>query len=452
LEKYLTIIRTDKSYKISEGDEFVSYDLECKEYRISEFAIEYLYDKFGEIFGMLPLSKQECRKIFSLREQSEELSCRGKIRESILGYFLDYDSWRDSLILSVGIDMVPRIVLGKVRYIGQNRYIRGHGLDIYGDEADGDIIEVVKNVLVELEERIPISAATDGIFGKILGTFFFTFTVPNFITMYTAGPIEMTVSVRATTTKVTTTDISSGAKSFEIDLTNDKDFNVITATEEYMTKDGDLIVWKGVRCSDESPGIVELIVARHARIMHNTEGLKFRTNACRVANIYKVNIYECYNCKNCGVYDYEGTLYCTGCAALVVKRLKEQKVEFKMHLIDITKSERRDIAFSREGFRYHMDQDIKIADFKIEPSNCDKVGIYFFFRLEQVFNYMFKPTIKQAEKLEVKGAAASAVGDETRTNGLRLRKLIASSDLEESTPLLDPSPRVKREKGKCVIQ
>jgi len=264
----------------------------------------------------------------------------------------------------------------------------------------------------------------------ILARFFLTVSSPDLVTMFSPGPVDMIISFvsERLATKVTTRDGFIGEKLFEIDLRSNKDYNVITASDEHLTKDGELIVWKGIRLEDSTVGIVQLIIPKNAWVMPNTEGSKFRTNHCRVENIYKVNIYECYTCKNCGVYDYEGILYCSGCAALIIKKHKESRSsEAKLRLFDIAGSEKRDIGYSalRPGFKYRVGQEIKIPEFIMELSNCDKAGIYFFFRLEQVFNYMFKPTMKQEVKVneaEISPDEKSENVDDIRINSLRLRK------------------------------
>ncbi|AYV81188.1 MAG: hypothetical protein Harvfovirus20_7 [Harvfovirus sp.] len=489
--KYLTITQTDKQYKINEGETFMSYDTTLKEFSISighTLQLPILYEKFEQIFQIkLPLSRPECEHIIS----SNTLSLKSFIRKDIFSYFTDCERSTTRYILHLTPHSSPRIIPDNTTYFGKNSFIRTWGrlrinsnystpidesaITLYQyEELSNGIVNIAKNTLLDLRERLSIPDVTNsnGVFGKVLGTLFFTYILPNFMVMYSPGPTEMAITSTPylSRTKVTTKDIFSGEKSFELNLINGEDYNVITASAEHMTKDGELIVWKGVCFADESPGIVELHIPKNARIMPNTEGLKFRTDRCKVQNIYKPDIYECYNCKNCAVYDYSGIFYCSGCAVLIVTELKEvDSKELKMHLIDITKSERRESAYSQQfrDFTYILSEEIKIPDYKIEMSNCDKKGIYFFFRLEQVFNYMFKPTLKQAVKIhkiatEIKIAAVAAAEeiydeipeDEIRRNGLRLRHALGVANDRDDIPLLPSSGSIvkKHRNKKCVIQ
>ncbi|AYV83169.1 MAG: hypothetical protein Hyperionvirus4_134 [Hyperionvirus sp.] len=490
-DKYLEITQTDKLYKITEGETFISYNTQRKEFSISIDHGPILSEKFEQIFQIkLPLSRSECEQIIS----SNQISLHSNIRKDIFSYFTDSERSISRFILRLTPGLAPRIIPEHTIYFGKNSFIRTFGrlrinrdyptlidepavsLSQYEELSNG-IVNIAKNVLIDLSERVPIPAVTNsnGLFGTVLGTLFFTYAFSNLMVMYSPGPTEMTISSSSTwsRTKVTTRDIFSGEKSFEINLTTGEDYNVLTASEEHMTKDGDLIVWKGVCFADGSPGIVQLLIPKNARIMPNTEGLKFRTDRCKVQNIYKPNIYECYNCKNCALYDYDGIFYCTGCATLIVKELEAaDRTELKIHLIDITKSERRDTAYSQlfPGFTYKLAEEIKIPDFKLEMSKCDKQGIYFFFRIEQVFNYMFKPMMKQDVKIgEHKNKAAAPEEiydeddgipqDEIRRNGLRLRRILGAVNDRDDIPLLRSiSPRsssvIKKHpnKKKCVIQ
>ncbi|AYV83515.1 MAG: hypothetical protein Hyperionvirus7_86 [Hyperionvirus sp.] len=416
---YVNILNVNRSvsqgeWKISVDNTFVSYS-EIDGFRLSRNACKYgLYEVFESEFGIkIPLTRGGCEELFS-KGRMKKKGLRENVRSKIMKYFFDYDRVRVKRVLRIDGDKNGRVIVVNRRYVKNSccGIVDTLLLRWGSDDAGVSIGELVKGILLEVANSFEISDARNldkelRKFAEILGGFCLTIEAPKLTTAYhLGGPYESHCSFDSSTnqTNFSVNDIRSNKKTFDIEMTSGKEFKILMATEEHLTATGDLIVWKGVYIADEYPGIAKLIIPKNAEIHQNTEGMKFRTNRCLVDTIYQIDIYECFNCTKAGVFSYNGILYCSGCVTLIVKEF-EGKVDGDIKLIDITMCKEVEGARAPyHSFEYKKNQNIVISYFKLERSNCDKAGIYFFFRLEQVLDYMtvekFKPRFKQEGKIK----------------------------------------------------
>ncbi|AYV81454.1 MAG: hypothetical protein Harvfovirus35_3 [Harvfovirus sp.] len=443
VDLYAKFVRSDEICKVSSGATYVSFGVDG--YRLSRYACKYgLFDLFEKEFKMkIPITVDKCEELFRVKKKK---TLRGAIRETLMKYFFDYSHFIDKRVLCIDSLNNAKVV------VVDRRYVKGCDCECkdllwvkWNAKCDAyNIVDFVKQFLLELFESIS-PKERDGELGKMLATFCLTVDTPKFVSVYNLGPYESFCGFDSdkNQTKFTIDDIRTNKRTFDIEMTDGKDFKVLVATEEHLTATGELIVWKGVHIGAQKDGaIAKLIIPKNAAIFQNTEGMKFRTNRCRVEAIYKVDLFECFNCKKTGVFDYKGILYCSGCTTLIIKEQIESKIDLdeNIKLIDISKGEEVALANAPfKTFEYGKNQNIEIEDFVHERSNCDKKGIYFFFRLEQVLNYMFVPKLKQTEdKVEEDVKPAENV----------LRRRSTMIPMETSVD----SPGAKPKDDKCSIQ
>jgi hypothetical protein len=411
--EYIKTIKGDKYYEVNDGYNYITYDFE--NIHISKYALRAgLKELFEKTFETkIPVTSEQCSRLF---KQKRRGSLKRSIKEVTFKYFLNLDTIGRHSVLQLGSDQRVQIV-DRYREPTYNHDIdiNQHGLyiksKVKGDQnvINSLVIKTCKEAINSLDELHTVN------FGQKLSPYCLTVETPGLVTVYSSGPVETTSSYFSSGgySKFTATDTLTGNRALDIEMYNDKDFSVLTATKDYITDSGELIVWKGVNIGsndiNKAVGIARLIIPKHAWVAQNTEGMKFRTSECKVTNIYKVKVYKCIRCNNCGVFQYNGLLYCGGCALLIIRELKVEGLtgENPIKLIDIRQFPEVDLAKAPfYTFEYRKNKVIKIGDFVMRRSNCNEPGIYFFFRLEHVFNYMFQPQHDQFE-IEMKDLSNS---------------------------------------------
>ena len=241
----------------------------------------------------------QCKNLF---KQKRCKSIKQSIKEITIKYFLNLNTLGGHRVLQINGNQQKFEIVDsykKPTYCEDDMVIDKYGLYIKSkNKSDPDILN--KKIISTCKEVLDSLSKLQFVnYGQKLNPYCLTVDTPNLVTVYSSGPVESTSSyfTNGDYTKFTATDTLTGKKTFDIEMHNNKDFNVLTATRDYITENGELIAWKGVYIdNNKSPGIVKLVVPKHAWIAQNTEGMKFRTNECKVMNIYKVKIYKCINC------------------------------------------------------------------------------------------------------------------------------------------------------------
>jgi hypothetical protein len=207
--------------------------------------------------------------------------------------------------------------------------------------------------------------------------------------------IVTSISQLSGTSNYKSTDIISKTVNLDLQIDKNRNYTIVTALKQNITDNGELISWKGCY-HNKKPCIVKLNLPKPARIIKNKEGLKFRSDSVKISKMYLMDtLYKCYNCTNCGIYYHDDYLYCRTCAYTLARKGLDVKL---MDIESCPTVNTCEAPFKK--FNYTEGQEIKIAGYKLNESNCDEVGIYFFFDPELIFDYVFDTynKTKQSDK------------------------------------------------------
>jgi hypothetical protein len=245
-----------------------------------------------------------------------------------------------------------------------------NSLKSYGYISDNDF-QILKQILTQFS---PCKCFT---FGQLM---FATSCGVNYISVNRNTSLVTKYTVKNTKKNIT---------EFEMSLTKDGTYTLISSIYKYMNEKTELIVWKGAYYNNK-PCLIKLIVPKDAKIVMNQEHqfdrnndfyIKFRTDKVHVENIFLIDeLYQCLGCTNIGCYETDHGLYCSQCAI---------NTNTQCTLIEHKNTIEYANAPYRTDFIYTKGQDIEINDFDLDISDCECPGIYFLINRELVYDYIF---------------------------------------------------------------
>lgn len=257
------------------------------------------------------------------------------------------------------------------------------------------VIDFYQNIQIDQLHETVSKTIENFLCDNYFGNLTIKINTNNIIYYYQMGPNEIITFYDKNTNICHYKSTNTITKEVNIELTMnvDGDYQIISANDEAMTKDKELIVWKGCYSTDKKPCLVKLIVPTNSKIIPNNDPSntqKFRTNKTRVAGIYQINMYKCYHCQNIGIYRNPDNYhyYCMLCA-------REKEYQF----IDLDKCKQLQCCEAPfHKFKYTIDDNITVSPFSTTiGSKCDQSGIYFFIDKQMVCDYVFSENITQTQ-------------------------------------------------------
>lgn len=444
-ETYLLDQNDGTQHKVSNlgsNGEFIMYDYVTKEYILTPLMMKIrgVINFFNKKFSLeLPYDETFCQEKFITLKREVEQHKKNLMKQELKNLF---SHWSGVTIkqkldgLSINQYETKLVTTGTSlkSVINISSLINYNGT--ISSEKDSDkLISLIKSTALKytkyeqfyqnLNSVLPITIAKDDL-----------------CVMYNSGPTETRATLISTGTgKITMKDFLTGIKTFELELNEKKDYKILVENMNYNTKEGHLIVWKMIRFSDSTKGLAKIIIPSKAIIIHNNEGLKFRSNWIITQSIYKPKFFKCYECSRCASFDFESVLYCSNCATKIVHKLKASKDSRRVNQIDFSRYETKETGYSlfHGDMAYIPGQELKENEFVRKVSHCDQKGFYYFFTVDQAINYfsLFKEIYFQSQTF-----------DEVVP---RISEMKFGDFLEDEINL-DTDPLMKTKKNKCIIQ